>query len=96
MSRSATLGNSPTSVRFSLRSPLHSYTVSPVTCDIFIKTCSHDAEYHKYCLASIEKYCTGFRNVVESLGYRVAALYPPAAKWSNPQFDVLFTPIPVP
>lgn len=33
-------------------------------CDIFIKTCAHDAEYHKYCLASIDKYCTGFRNVV--------------------------------
>jgi len=32
--------------------------------DIFIKTHAGDAEYHKYCLASIEKYCTGFRNVV--------------------------------
>ena len=42
--------------------------------------------------ASVE----GLRDLIESLGYRVAALYPPAAKWSNPQFDVLFTPIPVP
>lgn len=32
--------------------------------DIFIKTCKHDADYHRYCLASIEKYCSGFRNVV--------------------------------
>lgn len=34
------------------------------TTDIFIKTCKHDQEYHQYCLASIEKFCTGFRNVV--------------------------------
>ena len=34
------------------------------TTDIFIKTCLHDAAYHKYCLASINKYCTGFRNTV--------------------------------
>ena len=32
--------------------------------DIFIKTCIRDKEYHKYCLASIKKYCTGFRNTV--------------------------------
>jgi hypothetical protein len=37
--------------------------MTPVT-DIFIKTCQHDAEYHKYCLASIEKFCSGFRDVV--------------------------------
>lgn len=35
-----------------------------MTTDIFIKTCNHDAEYHKYCLESIEKYCSGFRNTV--------------------------------
>ena len=35
--------------------------------DIFIKTCSHDADYHRYCLESIEKFCSGFGgvNVVE-------------------------------
>ena len=32
--------------------------------DIFIKTCQHDAEYHKYCLKSIDRFCTGFRNTV--------------------------------
>jgi hypothetical protein len=31
--------------------------------DIFIKTYPRDAEYHKYCLLSIEKFCTGFRSV---------------------------------
>lgn len=36
-----------------------------MTCDIFIKTCAHDAEYHRHCLASIDKFCTGFRRVVE-------------------------------
>lgn len=35
------------------------------TTDIFIKTCEHDVEYHRYCLASISKFCTGFRHVVE-------------------------------
>ena len=35
-----------------------------MTTDIFIKTCVHDAEYHRYCLASIEKFCTGFRRTV--------------------------------
>lgn len=35
-----------------------------VTCDIFIKTCAHDADYHRHCMASIDKFCTGFRNVV--------------------------------
>jgi len=34
------------------------------TTDLFIKTCSHDRDYHEHCLASIEKFCTGFRNVV--------------------------------
>lgn len=32
--------------------------------DIFIKTCNHDRQYHEYCLKSIQKYCTGFRNTV--------------------------------
>lgn len=35
-----------------------------MTCDIFIKTCAHDAEYHRHCIRSIEKFCTGFRNVI--------------------------------
>ena len=35
-----------------------------MTTDIFIKTCQHDADYHAYCLASIDKYCSGFRNTV--------------------------------
>lgn len=35
----------------------------PIT-DIFIKTCQHDADYHRYCLASIEKFCSGFRRTV--------------------------------
>jgi hypothetical protein len=30
---------------------------------ILIKTCLHDAEYHRYCLKSIEKFCTGFSEV---------------------------------
>ena len=34
------------------------------TTDIFIKTCAHDSAYHEYCLASIDKYCTGFRKTV--------------------------------
>lgn len=34
------------------------------TTDIFVKTCLHDREYHKYCLASIDKFCSGFRNTV--------------------------------
>lgn len=32
--------------------------------DIFIKTCAHDAAYHQYCMASIDKFCSGFRNTV--------------------------------
>jgi hypothetical protein len=35
-----------------------------MTTDIFIKTCQYDADYHRYCLESIAKYCTGFRNTV--------------------------------
>lgn len=35
-----------------------------MTCDIFIRTHSGDAEYHRHCLRSIEKFCSGFRNVV--------------------------------
>jgi FkbM family methyltransferase len=35
-----------------------------MTTDIFIKTCNHDKQYHEYCLQSIKKYCTGFRNTV--------------------------------
>ncbi len=35
-----------------------------MTTDIFIKTCEHDAGYHAYCLKSIEKFCTGFRDTV--------------------------------
>ena len=34
------------------------------TTDLFIKTCKYDSEYHKYCLASIAKFCTGFRDTV--------------------------------
>lgn len=33
------------------------------TTDILIRTCSRDAGYHRYCRASIEKFCTGFRDV---------------------------------
>jgi len=32
--------------------------------DIFIKTCNHDVPYHKYCIQSIDKFCTGFRDTV--------------------------------
>lgn len=39
------------------------YIVNMIT-DIFIKTCNHDKQYHEYCLQSIKKYCTGFRNVI--------------------------------
>jgi hypothetical protein len=35
-----------------------------MTSDIFIKTCEYDAAYHKYCLQSIEKYTSGFRQTV--------------------------------
>ncbi len=35
-----------------------------MTCDILIKTCKRDAPYHEHCLASIEKFCSGFRRVV--------------------------------
>lgn len=35
-----------------------------MTTDIFVKTHSGDSEYHKYCMASIEKFCTGFRATV--------------------------------
>lgn len=35
-----------------------------MTVDIFIKTCEHDDEYHAYCLESINKYCSNFRNVI--------------------------------
>ena len=38
-------------------------TPTPTT-DIFVKTCLHDRDYHQYCLRSIEKFCTGFRNTV--------------------------------
>lgn len=31
--------------------------------DIFIKTCSKDAEWHEWCMKSIEKHCHGFRRV---------------------------------
>ena len=31
--------------------------------DIFIKTCSHDADYHRYCMESIDKFCSGFGGV---------------------------------
>lgn len=35
-----------------------------MTTDIFIKTCNHDVPYHKYCIQSIDKFCTGFRDTV--------------------------------
>jgi hypothetical protein len=35
-----------------------------VTTDIFIRTYSGDAAYHQYCLESIDRFCTGFRNTV--------------------------------
>lgn len=35
-----------------------------MTTDIFIKTCQHDADYHRYCMESIDKFCTGFQNTV--------------------------------
>lgn len=35
-----------------------------MTCDIFIRTHSKDAAYHEKAMASIEKYCSGFRDVV--------------------------------
>lgn len=34
-----------------------------MTCDIFIKTCQRDAGYLKHALRSIDKFCTGFRQV---------------------------------
>lgn len=38
----------------------------------------------------------GLRDMIEHLGYHATALYPPEATWEDPQFDVLFTPIPLP
>lgn len=35
-----------------------------MTTDILIKTCQHDTDYHEYCIKSIEKFCSGFRNTV--------------------------------
>ena len=35
-----------------------------MTTDIFIKTCAHDVPYHRYCIQSIDKFCTGFRDTV--------------------------------
>jgi hypothetical protein len=35
-----------------------------MTTDIFLKTHSADADYLRYCLASIEKFCSGFRKTV--------------------------------
>lgn len=35
-----------------------------MTTDIFIKTCKHDEAYHRYCLESIDKYCSGFGDTV--------------------------------
>lgn len=43
--------------------PISAEPTLPIT-DIFIKTYSRDHEYLRYCLASIEKFCTGFRQVV--------------------------------
>lgn len=37
--------------------------MTPIT-DIFIKTCDRDAAYLEYTKKSIEKFCSGFRNVV--------------------------------
>jgi hypothetical protein len=34
-----------------------------VICDIFIKTCKHDRGYLEHCLRSIDKFCSGFRQV---------------------------------
>lgn len=42
--------------------PVSQNPTTPIT-DIFIKTYPKDADYHRYCMASIEKFCTGFRNV---------------------------------
>jgi len=39
-----------------------------MTTDIYIKTCNHDVPYHKYCIQSIEKFCTGFRDTVVESG----------------------------
>lgn len=38
------------------------------TTSIYIRTCLHDQEYHKYCLASIERFCTGFLETVVTDG----------------------------
>lgn len=35
-----------------------------MTCAIFIRTFPGDADYHEKCMASIEKFCTGFSEVV--------------------------------
>lgn len=38
----------------------------------------------------------GLRDLIESLGYTAAALYPPRATWQDPQFDCLFLPTTTP
>lgn len=40
--------------------------VAGPSCDIFIKTWQGDAIWHEHCLRSIDKYCTGFRKVVQN------------------------------
>lgn len=44
--------------------PLSETPSSTPTTDIFIKTYKGDAEYHKYCIESIRKFCKGFRQIV--------------------------------
>lgn len=39
-----------------------------MNADIFIKTCDHDAAYHRYCLESIDNFCEGFNQVVVKHG----------------------------
>lgn len=47
-----------------LRYKATSVTDTPILCDLFIRTYPGDAAYHEKCLASIDKFCTGFRNTV--------------------------------
>lgn len=52
------------------------------------------SEFNKGALA--EQGCSpeGLRELIESLGYRLNAVYPPEANWMWPQCDCLFLPLP--
>lgn len=51
-------------------------------------------EMNRGCLEANGFTVEGLDDQIRALGYRSAILYPPAAKWSDPQFDCLYLPQP--